>query len=137
VRGSVGVAAGDGGAGLGDALLRSHDVDDALLAALQVEVSDAKLLGILAQGLDHLSGERVSEGLRLHVSGHDVIHRGEGALRIGHFEAKIPQHAEGLGAGHFMHQVGVDEELRLSIAQRAHSVRFPNLGEECPAHDDD
>ena len=43
------VAAGDGRARLGDALLRADDVDDALLAAAEVEIGDAEVLRVLAQ----------------------------------------------------------------------------------------
>ena len=43
----VRVAAGDRGAGLGDALLRADDVDDALLAGGEVEVGDAEVIRVL------------------------------------------------------------------------------------------
>ena len=44
----VGVTAGNGGAGLGDALLGADDVDDALLAGWQIEESHACLGAVLA-----------------------------------------------------------------------------------------
>ena len=109
VRGRVAVAAGDGGAGLGDALLRPDDVDDALLAAGEVEIGDAGLAGVLVQFLDHRLGERVGKRGDLAVGGDDMVHRREGAMRVGDLEAEVTQHAEGLRAGHFVNEVCVDE----------------------------
>ena len=78
----VGVATGDGGARLGDALLRSDDVDDALLAAGQVEERDAGLRAVFAQRLDHVIRELVGKRFFTFVGGHNVIDGGERALRI-------------------------------------------------------
>ncbi len=134
VRGSVAVSAGDGGAGLGDALLGADDVDDALPAAAEAEVGDAELPGVFVQLLDHGFGEGVGEGGLLVVGGHDVVHGGEGAVGVGDFESEIAEHAEGLGAGDFVDEVGVNEELRLAVGEGADGVRFPDFFEECLAH---
>ena len=134
VRGGVAVTAGDGRAGLRDALFWADDVHDALLAAAQAEVGDAELLGILVQLLDHLFGQRIGERRHLAVGRHDMVHGREGAVRIGHLQIQIAQHAEGLRAGHFVHQMCVDEELRLAITELADGVRFPDFGEQCLAH---
>ena len=48
----VAVAADDGHARLGPALLRADDVDDALADVADAVVLDAEVLGVLLQGLD-------------------------------------------------------------------------------------
>jgi hypothetical protein len=118
VCGRVGVATGNGGSGLGDALLRPHDVHHALLAALEIEIRDAKLLRILAQFMDHGSGQRVRKWLHLGLRRHNVIHRGERPMRKFHLQTKVAQHPERLWAGDFMNQMGADEQLRLTIRQK-------------------
>ena len=134
VRGGVRVAAGDRGAGLGDALLRSDHVDDALGAGRGVEEADAVVLGVLTEGLDHLLGDRVGVGLLELVGRDDVVDRGEGALRVFHLEAEVPEHAEGLGARHLMDEVRADEQLGLAVRQLAHRMRFPNFLEQGLSH---
>ncbi len=52
VRRGVAVAADDGGAGQGEALLRPDDVDDALTAVELAEIFDAELARVLGQRLD-------------------------------------------------------------------------------------
>ena len=49
----VRVAASDRGAGLGDALLGSDDVDDALFAGGEVEIGDPEIIAVLADRIDH------------------------------------------------------------------------------------
>ena len=51
VRGGVRVAAGDGRAGLGDALLGTDDMNDALLAAREIEEGDAEFLAVFRSAL--------------------------------------------------------------------------------------
>jgi hypothetical protein len=46
----VAVAADDGGAGEGEALLGADDVDDALALVAEAEVGDAKVLDVLLEG---------------------------------------------------------------------------------------
>ena len=134
VGGGMGVAAGDRGAGLGDALLRSDHVDDALGAGRGVEEADAVVLGVLTEGLDHLLGDRVGVGLLELVGRDDVVDRGEGPVRILHLEAEVPEHAEGLGARHLMDEVRADEQLGLAVRQLAHRMRFPNFLEQGLGH---
>ena len=52
VRRGVAVAADDGHAGQGEALLRADDVDDALAAVELVEILDAEIAGVLGQRRD-------------------------------------------------------------------------------------
>ena len=82
VGGSVGVTAGNRGAGLGDALLGTDDVDDALLAGGEIKKGDAIFRAVLAERLDHGVGEIVAERLDAFVGRNDVVHGGEGAVRV-------------------------------------------------------
>ena len=125
----VRVAAGDRGAGLGDALLGANDVDDALLAGGEVEKSDAVFRAIRAQGLDHGIREFVAEWLGAFVRGHDVVHRGKSARGVEHLEIQVAQHAEGLWAGNLMDEVGADQKLGGSIRKSADGVGSPHLVE--------
>ena len=43
------------------------------------------------------------------VGGDDVVDSGEGAVRVFYLQAKIPEHTEGLRAGHLVDEVGADE----------------------------
>ena len=115
VGGGVRVAAGDGRAGLGDALFWADDVDDALFAAGDVEVGDVELFRVPGELGDHGVGERVIEGLLGLVGGDDVVDGGEGALRVGDLEAEVAHHAKCLRRGDLVDEVGADEELGLAV----------------------
>ena len=129
VRGGVGVAAGDRGAGLGDSLLGADDVDNALLAGGEVEKGDAVFRAVLAERFDHGIGEIVTERLHALVGRHDVIDGGEGAVRIKHLEPEVAKHAERLGAGDLVDEVGADQELRSPVGEFADGVCLPHLVE--------
>ena len=134
VGGRVGIAAGDGRAGLGDALLGADDVDDALLAAGDVEKLDAVVGAVFAEFLDHRVGEGVGKRLLALVRGDDVIHRGERALREEHLEPKVAEHAESLRAGDLVDEVRADEQLGHAVGQLAHGVSFPDFVEQGFSH---
>ena len=135
VGGGVRVAAGDGGARLGDALLGADDVDDALFAGGEVEVGDAEVIGVFPQRLHHFRGERILR--RVLIDGrHDVVDRGERALREFHLQPEIAEHAEGLGRGHLVDEVGADEELRAAVREGADGVGVPDFLEEAFSHDE-
>ena len=102
----MGIAAGDGGARLGDTLLGTDDVDDALVAGGKVKEGDAGLGAVLPKLLHHRVGERVGEGLGALVGRDDVVDRGEGAVRIEDLEAEVADHAESLRARHLVDEVG-------------------------------
>ena len=122
----MGIAAGNRCARLGDALLWSHHVDDALFAGTQVEVGHSKVVRIPAQGVHHLGRQRVRRRVLVN-GGDDVIHRGKGAVGILHLQSEITDHSEGLGAGHLVDEVGPDEELGAAVAQGAHRVSVPDF----------
>jgi len=127
VGGGVGIAAGNGGAGLGDALFRADDVDDALFSRGDVEEGDAEVGTILAEFLDHGVRQSVLKGLHPLVGGHDVVDRGKGPPRESHLQAQIAEHAEGLGAGDLVDQMGADKNLGRAIRQLAHGMPLPNF----------
>jgi hypothetical protein len=107
---------------LGDALFGSDDVNDSLLAAAEVKVGDTKFDCIFPEFRDHGGGEWVSERFDLTVRGHNVVDRGEGSLRVGDLESKVPEHTKGLRARHFMNEMCIDEELGLPIGECADHV---------------
>jgi len=121
VGGGVGIAAGNGGAWLGDALLRADDVDDALFAGFEVEIGDAKVIAVLADRIDHFRCQWV--GWLILIDGwDDVVDGREGALREFYREIEIPEHAESLWRSDLVNEVCADEELRASVAERADAV---------------
>src|SRR5690606_13591773 len=130
VRAGVAIPAGDGRTWLGDALFRSHHVHDALHAAGEVEERDVVLGSVAAQLPDHLVGEFVFERLDSRVSWDYVVDGREGPLWHQYADAEVAQHPERLRTGHLVNQVGVDEQLCLSIAQYAYGVAVPHLVEE-------
>ena len=86
--------------------------------------------GVALQRLVHLLGERIAQRPHLAVGGHDVVHRGEGALRVQHRQAAFLQHLERLRRGHLVHQVQTDEQLGLAGFQGADGMQIPDLVEQ-------
>ena len=85
------------------------------------------LLAVLPEFSDHLVGEGVFERLGVGMGRDDVVDGGEGALRHLHRQVEIAQHAEGLGTGDLVDQVGADEELGLTVGQGGYGVILPHL----------
>ena len=108
MRGCMGIAAGDCRARLSDPLLRSDDVNDALLAARKVEELDPVIVAIFTKGLDHGIRESIAEGLLALIGRNDVIHGCKGAGRVENLQTQIPQHAECLWAGDLVNEVRAD-----------------------------
>ena len=127
VRGGVGVAAGDRGAGLRDTLFGTDDMNDALLAAGKIEEGNSGFGAVLTEFLHHGVGERVGEGLGSLVGRYDVIDGCEGAVRIENLESEVTNHAKGLGAGHLVNEVSADQKLGASVRERANGVFLPDL----------
>ena len=134
VRGGVGVAADHGGAGLGQAQLRAHDVDDALLDVAQRVQPHAELGAVLAQRLQLRARDRVGDGL-VDVEGRGVVILGrDGEVEAPHLAAGLAEAVEGLRAGHLVQQVQIDEE-EVGLAFGApDDVVVPDLLRECPTH---
>ncbi len=134
VRGGVGVAADDRGAGLGQAQLGAHDVDDALLDVAQRVQPDAELGAVLAEGLQLGAGDGVRDRL-VDVEGRGVVVLGgDGEVEAPHLPAVLAEAVEGLRAGHLVQQVQIDEE-EVGLALGApDDVVVPDLLRECPTH---
>ena len=130
VSGGMRVAAGDGHARLGEPQLRPDDVDDPLIFRIQPEEGDAVLGDVALQRLVHLLGERIAQRPHLAIGGHDVVHRGEGALGIQHRQAAFLQHLERLRRSHLVDQVQTDEQLGLAGFQGTDGVQIPDLVEQ-------
>lgn len=134
MRGSVGVSAGDRGSWLGDPLLGSNDMHNSLVAGGDIKISDSKLVAIFPQRLDHRVGQGIGKWFLALVGRHNVIHRGEGAMRIANLESELANHRKGLGTGHFVNEVRANQELRLTAGQLSHGVRIPDFLEQCFRH---
>jgi hypothetical protein len=76
---------------------------------------------------DHLLCEIVVEWTRQRACGDDVIDRGKRSARHSNLEPRLPEHREGLDAGHFVNEVEADQELRLARRERSDGVSLPYL----------
>ncbi len=128
--GGMAVSAGNGHAGLGEALLGGDDMDDALAPGADVVEANVVVLAVLFEGGDHFFGEAIGEGAGLVVGGNDVIDGGDGAFGEEDGEVAIAQHGEGLGTGDFVDEVEADEELGLAGGEGADGVEVPDFVEE-------
>ena len=81
VRRGVAVAADDGHAGQGEALLRADDVDDALAVVELVEILDAELARILGERRDLQRRFRIVDAVAAVGGRHVVVDDGERLLR--------------------------------------------------------
>ena len=127
VGGGMGIAAGDGHARLGETKFGGDHVHDALTASAKAMQGDAVLGAVGLEGDQHLLRQRIGEGPRLGGGGHDVIHRGHGALGVAHAQAQIPEACEGLWAGDLMDQVQADEQLAGPAGQLGDPMQIPDL----------
>ncbi|MNV39356.1 hypothetical protein D3C71_1309330 [compost metagenome] len=112
VGGGVGVAADDGHARQGDALLRPHHVDDALIRMIQVVQLNAERVAVLDQLLHldtrHFAGRVDVFGLGRNV----VIHRGESFTRLANRTVVRAQAVKSLWGRHFVDQMTVNVQQR-------------------------
>ena len=127
VRGGVAVAAHDGGAGQGEALLGADDVDDALALVEFVEILDAEILGVLRQRRDLLGRFRIGIGLAAVGGRHVVIDHGERLIGRMHLAPGGAQALEGLRRGHLVHQMAVDIDETGAVRLFVHQMVVPDL----------
>ena len=112
VRG-VRVAADDGHAGLGDAEFGADDVDDALVARVDVVELDAEVGAVLAQRGNLRGGDLVEDVEAAFDGGGDVvIDGGDAAVRAADLAAGETQAFKGLRGGDLVEQLQVDVEQR-------------------------
>ena len=123
----VAVAADDGGAGQGEALLGPDHMDDALAAVALVVILDAEFARVLGQRGDLQRGLRIVDAKGA-VGGRDVmVDHGERLLRRAHLAPRHAQALEGLRAGHLMHQMPVDIEQAGAVRRLMHQMGVPDL----------
>ena len=111
VGGGVGISAGDGHAGMRETLFRTDNMDDALLAGWQIKKGNTEFLTIFSECLQHLCRKTIGKWFNLVLRWNDMIDGGEGSLRVGDGESKVPQHPKSLGAGDLVYEVHPDKEL--------------------------
>ena len=127
VGGGVGVAAGHGHAGLGQAEFGGDHMHDPLAATAKAMQGDAVVGAIALEGLEHRFGQGVGERPRLGGGGHDVVDRGDGALGMEHAQAQVAQASESLGRGHLMDEMQTDEQLGGATRKLGDPVQIPDL----------
>ncbi len=108
VGGRVRVAADDRHPGLGEAQLRTDDVDDPLVRRAQAVERDAELAAVVGQHLDLGGGHRVGDRQRAVVGRDGVIGGGHRPTRMTDPQPAGPQPGERLGAGDLVDEVEVD-----------------------------
>ena len=137
VGGGVRVAADDRHARLGQAQLRAHDVDDALLGVAEGVQGHAELGAVLAQG-PHLEGGDGVGDRPVDVGRGDVVVLGpDGQLRTAHGAPGEAEALERLGARDLVDEVQVDvEQVGLPVARTDHVV-IPDLLNQSSRHEFD
>ena len=127
VRGGVAVAADDGGAGQGKALLRADDVDDALALVELVVIFDAEFPGVLRHHPHLFDALRIGVGLGT-VGGRDVVvDHGQRLLRRVNLAARGAQAFKRLRRGHLVDQMAVDIEQAGAVFGFVHQMVVPDL----------
>ena len=125
---SVRVATNDGHAGQGSALLRAHNVHDALAFIHKREVGEcAKLFNVFVQSIDLQFGNRVLNTF-VPVAGRGVV------VGCGDYAVDTPEFAAGhfqafkcLRAGYFVNQVAVDVKQDSAVFFFADDVAVPKF----------
>ena len=84
------VAAGERHARLRQTQLRSDDMDDALVHAVEAEKFDAELCDVSFQRLGEIFGLLILERPLAHVGGHDVIDGRKGTIAKCHVHTLFP-----------------------------------------------
>ena len=114
----VGIAADDGHAGLGAALLGPDHVDDAVAHVAHGEELDPVVLDVPRQRLELQARLIVGDGVdpeALALGRHVVVGHRQSAVRPAHGAFRGPKSGERLRRGHLMDQVQVDIEDRLAV----------------------
>ena len=126
----VAVAADDGRAGQGEALLGADDVHDALADVAHAEQLDAELGAVLGQRVDLDARDLVGDRLRAVAGRHVVVGHRQGRVGPAHLAAGQPQALEGLRAGDLVDEVAVDVEEAGAVRLRVDEMGVPDLLEQ-------
>src|SRR5207302_9495032 len=108
------------------------DVHNALPLAEQTCKPDAELPAVPLQGLDLQPADWIGDRLRAGSRRHVVVERGKRQVPPPHLPPVQPQALEGLGRGHFVHEVEIDIEQVGLARVAAHDVGVPDLVDQRP-----
>ena len=124
----MGIAADNGHAGLGKALLRADNMHDALAFIIHFEIRDTEFGAIILQRLDldarcfiFYSPQAVRR------SRYIVIRYGQCRIRTPGFPLCHTQTFKGLWAGHFMNKVAVNIQQAGAVACFMNQMRFKDF----------
>jgi hypothetical protein len=107
----VRVAADDGHAGLGEAELGADDVDDALIARVDIVELDAEFGAVFAQRGNLRGGDGIEDvEAPLARGGYVVVDRGNGAVGAANLAASEAKTLEGLRGSDLVDELEVDIE---------------------------
>src|SRR5215831_16293470 len=123
----VAVAADDGGAGLGHALLGADDMDDALAYIRHREIRHTEFGAVSRQSLDLDPALLLGDAAAAVGGRHVMVGHRQGRLRTAHPSTGGAQSLEGLRARHLMNEVAVDVEDAGAVLLAMHDVVVPNL----------
>jgi hypothetical protein len=127
----VRVAADDGHAGLGDAEFGADDVDDSLLARVDVVELNVEVGAVFAQGVDLRGGDLVEDvEASFNGGGNVVIDRGDAAVGATDFAASETEAFKGLGRRDLVEQLKIDVENRRLALRLDDYVLLPDLFEK-------
>jgi hypothetical protein len=128
MRRRVAVAADDGHAGQGPALLGADDVDDALPDVVDGVVMHPELARVAVQRVDLDAAFLVVDaGLAVPGGGHVVVGHGDGPLGRADGAAGHAQPLERLRAGHLVDEVAVDVEKAGAVILAIDHMGVPDL----------
>ena len=127
MRRGMAVAADDGCAGQGEALLGSDHMHDALAAVALVIIFDAEILGVLGERGDLQRQLRIVDAFGAVGGRHVMVDHGQRLLRRAHPAPRHAQPLEGLRAGHLMHQMPIDIEQAGAVGRLMHQMGVPDL----------
>ncbi len=134
VGGGVAVPADDRHAWLGEAELRTDDVDDPLTGVVHRVQPDTEVGAVLAQGLDLGGRDRVRDRAQ-RVDGRDVVVLGgDGEIRAAQRSTGQSERLESLRAGHLVYEMQVDVEQVGFAVGTPDDVSVPDLLRECAPH---
>ena len=134
VRGGVAVAADQGRAGQGQALLGTDDVDDALAVLAEVEQLDAVGAGRLAHRQDQRLAGRIGLLGAAGLGRHGVVGRAVDQARLRRRIALLDGFLQRLAARHVVQQQPVDMQQDEAVAEIGDDVAVPDLVEKRLAH---
>ena len=127
VRGGVAVAAHHGHAGLGEALLGSDHVHDALADVVHAVERHAEVARVALERLDLVARQRIGDALAAVGRRHVVVGDGNGGVRPAHPAARRAQAFESLRAGDLEKEMTVDIEQHRAVVLLLDDVALPDL----------